>query len=1000
MNISKFAKEGSPKSHLIYHEDLSVFHVNTLENHAYFIPFLKSEDPFKKREESSLFELLNGEWDFKYYESIIDVEEDFTDISLPDRIPVPSCIQLFGYDKPQYTNVNYPIPYDPPYVPDDIKTALYRTNYSYRADGLRKILCFEGVDSCFYLYVNGSFAGYSQVSHHTSEFDITDYLVEGNNKIDVLVLKWCDGTYLEDQDKIRLTGIFRDVYVLSRPENRLRDYHILTKINGEISLTLTGSDAHYSLKDKNGNVICEGMAKEGVTEIMKVSDPILWNAETPYLYRLYLETETEVIGEGVGIREVTVDNCVIKVNGTPIKFRGVNRHDSYPDTGYCASEEKMRKDILQMKRFNINSVRTSHYPNAPLFYKLCDEYGLYVIAEADFESHGCVAVFNDLRWRGENAYGKICMIARDERFREAILDREKLLVMTNFNRPSIVFWSMGNEGGWGENMRLAGELIKSLDTSRILHYESMVHKLDDNTPNDILDVESRMYMGLQEMKGFYNDENHNRPLIQCEYCHAMGNGPGDLEDYFEVFESDERFAGGLIWEWCDHSVPLGTTEDGKIKYGYGGDYGELHDDGNFCMDGLNYPDRTPHTGLYEVKQVYRPVRIYKGDSDNEYIAKSMLSFANIGDLFDLQYEVTCDGEISDRGSLKIYAEPDESVVFTLPELMLTKGVDNYIRFIWTTAEDNAWSERGYEVCFDQLKISEGEEREEPVVSIAPFVRTDGFDVIVKGYKNEYVFNLRKATFTSIKREDIELLSKPMEYNFFRAPVDNDTMKGDWYNAHINAYSVKVHDYEVREENGVVKISVDQAFGWSVHEPFAVMKAVYTIDGFGKLRIDCDVETSNKIEFLPRFGLRFFMPDKYDKISYFGYGPGESYIDKHQASYIGNFESYVKDMYEDYIRPQENSSHYGCTHMEVRGSGIGLRFTNDSTFSFSASEYTQEELSEKKHNFELQKCEDNVICVDYKMAGVGSHSCGPQLLEKYRLEIPKFSANFTIEPYSD
>ncbi len=439
------------------------------------------------------------------------------------------------------------------------------------------------------------------MSHSTSEFNITPFLHEGGNIISAAVLKWCDGTYLEDQDKIRLSGIFRDVYVLSRPSKRLENYIIKTEFSKDFSsanliFTAFGCDVSGILSDKSGNTAAEFTAKNGVPVSVKIKDPVLWSAEKPYLYKLTIYAGEETVGERVGFREIYIENGVVKINGKGIKFKGVNRHDAYPDTGYYASALQMKNDLILMKKHNINAVRTSHYPNSPLFYQLCDQYGLYVIDEGDLESHGCVEVYNDFKW--STGYGGIAMIAMDERFKKAILDRSELLVTRDINRPCVVFWSLGNETGLGANIIEAAKLVKSLDNTRLLHYES-VHKLDD-TSDSIFDVISRMYTPPEEMPTFLENKEEKRPFMLCEYCHAMGNGPGDLEDYHEVFYSDDRFCGGFVWEWSDHGVILGHTEDGKVKYGYGGDFGEKHNDGNFCMDALTYPDRTPHTGLLEL----------------------------------------------------------------------------------------------------------------------------------------------------------------------------------------------------------------------------------------------------------------------------------------------------------------------------------------------------------------------------------------------------------------
>ena len=997
MDISKISAVGSPKSKMIYHENPEQLHIGTLQKHCYFIPFGADECPFDSREKSSRFELLNGEWEFGYYDSIIDMEDDFVGLPFDKKIPVPSNWQLWGYDKPQYTNVCYPIPFDPPYVPDDIPVGVYRRSYNYIPDGLDRILTFEGVDSCLYLYVNGEFAGYNQVSHNTAEFDITPYLHDGENSITAAVLKWCDGTYLEDQDKFRLSGIFRDVYFLSRPKKHLENYIVKTVLSDDMSsarleFTPFCCDVRAVLSDSDNNVISEIFADDGKTASCNISAPVLWSAEKPYLYNLTIFAGDEVIGERVGFRKISIENGVVKINGKAVKFKGVNRHDSYPDTGYYASYEQMKNDIILMKKHNINAVRTSHYPNSPLFYQLCDELGMYVIDEADMESHGCVEVYNDFKW--SRGYNGIALLASDERFEKAILDRSESLVKRDINRPCVVFWSLGNESGYGTNMLAAGELVKSLDDTRLLHYES-TYKLDD-TSDEILDVVSEMYTSPEDMMKFLEKEDEKRPFILCEYCHAMGNGPGDLEDYHNIFYSNERFCGGFVWEWSDHACPLGVTDDGRIKYGYGGDFGEKHNDRNFCMDALTYPDRTPHTGLLELKQVYRPVRVEKGEKAGSFVFRSMLEFENAGQLLDCAYEITQDGRKVAEGYVSFDLPPMGSTEIVIPDAAVQFDRETYIRFVFIAKNSTSFCEKGYKMCFDQIKLCDAAEKIQHLDNNADIVLDDSpLYVTVSAGDVSYRFNKRLSEFDSIKFDGRELLDRPMQFNFFRAPVDNDVMKDEWYRAHLNDHTLKNYGVTANVTVEGAVISLRQSFGWSIHQPFAYMDTEYVISACG-LDIRCKAEFSNKVTFLPRFGIRLFVPKAFDRVDYFGYGPYESYIDKHQADYIGNFTANIRDMHEDYIRPQENGSHFGCRHMTVSDGRINLRFTAENDFSFNASEYTEEELAAKRHNFELQKCESNVICVDSKMAGVGSNSCGPALADKYRLPLPNISAKLHME----
>lgn len=999
MDIGKIARAGSAKSKLIYHESAEIFHVGTLKNHSYFIPFEKDQNPFEDRIKSHRFELLNGQWDFKYYESVLDLEDDFTKVKAEKKLAVPSNWQLAGYDVPQYTNVQYPIPFDPPYVPDDNPCGVYTKLYSYKADGLRKILTFEGVDSCIYLFINDEFTGYSEVAHHTSEFDITDFLKEGENKITVLVLKWCFGTYMEDQDKIRLSGIFRDVYIVSRPENRIQDYTVKTILNenktsGKLEVEITGLEGigekpQVTLSTPQGQLLAQQSGNKLTFDVQNLQ---LWSAETPELYELKIEAAGEVIGELVGFRDICSKDGVMLINGQPVKFRGVNRHDSYPDTGYYASTEQMEMDLKLMKMHNVNAIRTSHYPNAPEFYKLCDRYGFYVIDECDQEMHGNVEVHNGFHFDWSN-YNGIAHSASDPLFLKGLLDRTEILVQRDKNRPCVVIWSLGNESGYGNNFRETAKLVKELDKTRLVHYESMHHL--DETPDDVVDFVSKMYPSTEDWLKLLEDKNEKRPLILCEYCHAMGNGPGDLEDYHEAFHASPRFAGGLIWEWCDHSVSLGKDGDGKEKYGYGGDWGERHNDGNFCCDGLVYPDRTPHTGLLEAKQVYRPVRVYKTDKADVFEFWNLLNFVDAGKILNCKYEISVEGEVCHTAELGEFSVAPMSLAkIQLPDLPDFGEKETFIRFIFTASEDTKWCKKGYEVCFNQLCLKNADNKQEEQTSASHVtVETLPLEIKVGAGKVTYTFSKRTGFISSILNDGKELLDKELRFNFFRAPTDNDWTRGDWYRAHLNDYIPKTYSIDVEEKSGEVVLKVKQSFGWSQFQPFLYGETVYTVKGDSSLAISTKMEPTNKLEFLPRLGIRLFVNRKFDKVEYYGYGPTESYIDKHQATYIGKFQASIADMYEPYIKPQENSSHYDCRYAKVMSKDTTLVFTCGTNFSFNASEYTQEELSTKRHNFELEKSTSNVICIDGKMCGVGSTSCGPQLKDKYRIKLNELSCEF-------
>ncbi|MCQ2592023.1 MAG: DUF4981 domain-containing protein [Treponema sp.] len=1070
------------KEYLIYHENPEVFHVNTVENHAYFIPFGKNQNPFLDRTESEKFELLNGQWDFSFYNSIYDLPDDFNTKTLSAKIPVPSNWQLFGYDKLQYTNVDYPIPYNPPFVPDENPCGLYSTVFNFTQSNAeeRLHLNFEGVDSCFYLFINNQFVGYSEVSHHTSEFDITDFLKNGENALTVLVLKWSTGTYLEDQDKIRMSGIFRDVYIIRHFKKDIQDFRLETELNdevqgdGKLKLFIKSFESQQSLKTSSENPLVNvKLFSPNGTKIFEDSIPFyteysiavqnvqLWSAENPVLYNLVLETENGIIGEKVGFRKVAVENGVVLVNNKAIKLRGVNRHDSYPDTGYVASVAQIKKDLVLMKQHNINAIRTSHYPNAPIFYQLCDEFGFYVIDECDLEMHGSVSVNNHFNWDWSD-YSGIALAAGNPLFEAAIMDREQLLVTRDINRPCVIFWSMGNESGLGESFIKAAQWIKSFDKTRLLHYES-VH-IQDNTSDAIFDVVSRMYPDTKSWHDNLMNKEEKRPYIMCEYCHAMGNGPGDLEDYHKVFHSNPRFCGGLIWEWCDHSANI--SQDDTIKYGYGGDWGERHNDGNFCCDGLVYPDRTPHTGLKEVKQVYRPVRISKTDDIFTFEFWNLLAFVNLKNQFEYYYEVSKNGDVIYTSDLfKADVEPLEKKAIILENLktflnqskieeIMENREEYFIRFVFVALENTLWCNKGFEVCFDQLGLGKDNPKDEatilkngnwlpdviPVPIPQPGMRDEKgvqknareeIDRMVNWYKDcipgktsalskencykittklaEYIFDCRKGAFTSIKlttkdSKQKEILNQPLKFNFMRAPTDNDSQRGEWYRNHLHDYDIKTYatKYSEDKKTGEVVLCVKQSYGWSQYQPFVYGDVVYRIDKEGGLTVCFDFYASSKVTMLPRVGIRLFLDKSFDSVEYFGFGPNESYIDKHQSSYVAKFTQKIADMHENYIKPQENGSHYDCRYVKILSPECTMEFSglddegNSKKISFNASEYTQEELFTKRHNFELKKCESNVICIDWKMAGVGSNSCGPALAQKYRIGLPEIKGGLKLK----
>ena len=998
-----------------YHQDLLSPHVNTLPNRAYFVPFSRKHIALEgDRNVSDRFYSLNGQWNFRYFDSFLDLPEmvmqDCYDAEellaiedmARDEIPVPAVWQMHGYDRHQYTNVRFPFAYDPPHVPDENPCGLYFRHFEWNEAGpSRQTIVFEGVDSCFYLWLNGRFVGYSQVSHSTSEFDITNFIRPGDNSICVLVLKWCDGSYFEDQDKLRMSGIFREVYILRRDTHHIRDYFVHTELSddfnaGRIAVDVEMSDdsgeaVDYHLYDPMGDSIASGRMHGSRIEI-DVSNISLWSAENPSLYQLVLTCGGEVIVEPFGMRSICVENQVVYINGQPVKFRGVNRHDSDPFVGPAVDEALMLKDLQIMKAHNINAIRTSHYPNSPLFTRLCDKYGFYVIGEADIECHGVVFAWGK---QDGKAYD---LLAGDSDWAHTILDRVQMSVTRDKNRPSVVIWSMGNEAGYGDNFVHAIRWTKAYDPSRLTHYERAYpyQERGENIPEE-LDLYSRMYPSIQDIDGYFETDFVKKPYILCEYIHAMGNGPGDAEDYFRCFERHPEHCGGFVWEWCDHAVYMGRTPDNKKKFFYGGDFGEYPHDGNFCMDGLVYPDRRPHKGLLEYKNVNRPVRVTEIDlKAGRFEVRNMMDFTYADEMLYMTYAVRTGGKeifkgvVSDE-QMRIAPHETSEVVLELPKV----NGDFAVYFEMIQKFDRPLTPAGHVLGFEQLGRQKYETPERIEGLLALETRETVRFIEIHGENFRYVFNKLTGCFDRINYNQMNLLDVPMHFNVWRAPTDNDrNIRREWSEYGYDRAETRVYDVRMEEGEGVT-ITADFAMNAVYRPNFLTGTVIWFIHRNGC--IDASVKVCHREDFpaLPRFGIRMQLPENMDKLTYFGYGPHESYADKHRAAVKHLYTSTVNDQHEDYIKPQENGSHWNCDYLRVESELGGLRVEGEG-FSFNASPYTQEELTEKAHNFELKKCGHTVLCVDFAQNGIGSNSCGPKLLERYQLK-GEFTFKFSLIP---
>lgn len=1075
-----------------YFEDLNVLHVGTEPNRAYYIPASEAGSYYLDREQSDRFQSLNGNWLFHYEKSIWELEQAFYEESadLTDfrEVPVPGMWQMYGVDSHQYVNLRYPFPIDPPYVPRDNPCGAYVRRFEYRSrqEAPRVFLNFEGVDSCFYVWLNGRLLGYSQVSHCTSEFEITGALREGENVLAVLVLKWCDGSYLEDQDKFRMSGIFRDVYLLFRPENGVWDYKIeaIPAFSGaedaggqrqaqnvdsieaaalpkqpltaslDIRLEFFGETmtVNWRLLSQEGRLLLSGENTDGAVHAA-ISHPRLWSAETPYLYTLILDTGREVITDRFGIREIHVADGVLYINNTAVKFHGVNRHDSDPHTGFVISRKQMEQDLRLMKEHNVNAIRTSHYPNAPQYYHLYDAYGFYVIDEADNESHG-----TDKRYKKVDDWDTHVsqwnrLIADNPVFIPATLDRVQRCVVRDKNRTSVLIWSMGNECAYGCTFEEALRWTKAYDTTRLCHYESARYVPTDKAyDRSMLDFYSRMYPDFEEIHAYFR-RTHKNPYLMCEYCHAMGNGPGDLEDYFHLIHQYDGMCGGFIWEWCDHALEGGVDEKGNMRYLYGGDSGEFPHDGNFCVDGLVSPDRKPHTGLLEFKNVYRPSRVSGASAEQGWIAlHNYLDFTDLKDILAIRCHFVRDGQVlaTEETALSCSLPPHGERKLALPERIYCYIKENAVlpapgktnlRLHYFLKRDWGCLKRGFELGIEEIMLSSGPASKAPLTSGRPMSKasrklsadeTDRF-ILIHGSSFSYTYDKFTGTFSSLRAAGRELLMKPMEYNIWRAPTDNDRrIRLEWERAGYDRARIRTYETKVELQKAGTALTEDLLSEYTkdpiaeqaedsltgqaeppaadqltirtklsisaIHiQPFLRLQAQWTIHENGSISMALNVKKDSEFPFLPRFGIRLFLSPSMDQVQYRGYGPLESYCDKHQASYYGIFQDTVRHMHVPYIKPQENGSHWSCDQVAVSGARSSLTACSETGFSFNASHYTQEELGTKAHSFELEESPYTVLCLDYAQSGIGSGSCGPQLLSRYRLdeEAFRFSLNFQI-----
>ncbi len=987
-------------------QNAEILHTNTTPHHAYFIPFEISKkqvdmsDLPQSREKSAYFTLLSQcEWGFNYFENVHYLPENFLQLSVKDTVFVPSNWQNNGYDSHQYINSNYPFPFDPPYVPIDNPCGVYQREFDIclKSDK-RYLINFEGVDSCFYLYINEKFVGYSQVSHATSEFDITDYLYDGKNKIVVLVFKWCDGSYLEDQDKFRLSGIFRDVYILERDNNYLRDFFVQTNLSEDLNSATLSVETnfidkpqviHYQLFSPEGDFIAE---QESFNLSLELDNIRLWDAENPVLYFLTMSYGNECIEQCIGFRKVSIENGVLFFNNQAIKFRGVNRHDSDPKTGSAISYEQAVKDLTLMKQHNINAIRTAHYPNAPWFTELCDKYGFYIISESDIESHGTaelpvpqpetniflnIANENWDKQIQQNTIDNFCYFAREPSYKQAILDRTYANIERDKNRTSVIIWSLGNESGYGENFEASAKWVKQRDPDRLVHYESAIYQHSEHL-NDVsnLDFYGEMYSSTEAIEEYFSSPK-TKPFLLCEYSHAMGNSNGDLEDYFQTFHKYHGACGGFVWEWCDHASELA---DGSGKLGYGGDFGEKWHDGNFCVNGLVSHDRIPHSNLLEFKNVNRPVRATL--TEGKIVLTNYLDFTNLSNI-KIAYKLLENGSTVEQAELSLDCDPHQKV--TLP-LKLPKDNGNLwlLELDYYTETPTTLVEKGHLLGFEQLQLFENTYKPQPIVNKGEpsnfIIVENATNITVENDRLSCEIDKNKGVISKLEYERKAIIQQPLDFTVWRAPLDNDRLIREvWQNfgyheANLRAYNRSVHTFPDK-----VVVQIQGAMVATARARILSFTVKYHIYA-NHIELEVSVERPIQAPFLPRFGLVFSLDKKVDNVEYYGFGQGESYIDKHHATKLGYYRTAVADNHTDYFKPQENGSHFGTHYVSTEN----VLVSANKPFSFNFSPYSLDELTAKTHYYDLERGPYNYLYIDYKMSGIGSNSCGPSLKNQYRL----------------
>lgn len=1004
-------------------ENINVLQKNRMISRSWFVPYSRKNNALTyQRGLSDYFVLLNGIWNFYYFESPAEVPKDCVNENYNlddwDKIIVPSNWQLEGYDKMHYTDLHYPFPIDPPNVPTKNPTGVYKRKFTIPRDWEKEkiILRFEGVDSAFHVWVNGAKVGYSQGSRLSSEFDITNFIKEAENDLTIIVYKWSDGSYIEDQDMWWLSGIFRDVALIARKPVHVYDCFIKGDLddnykNGKLDITvdifnskietINNYKIHFELLDKFhrqvmeaevANISIEGEKQGRINIKYDIKSPKKWTAETPNLYNLLISLKDskgeiiEIIPQRIGFRKIEVKNGLININGVPIMLKGVNRHDHHPDLGRSTTYEIMKQDIVMMKKHNINAVRTSHYPNNSSFYDLCDEFGLYVVAESDLECHGFEFI------------GNIHMISDDETWQGAYVDRIERTVHRDKNHPSIIIWSLGNESGFGRNFVEAAKVCREIDDTRLVHYEE-----DRNA--QVSDVYSTMYTRVEDLIKLGELQNTDKPHIVCEYAHAMGNGPGGLKDYWDVFYKYDRLQGGFIWEWIDHGIRQKDL-NGNEYFAYGGDFGDEPNNSNFVIDGLVMPDRKPSPGLIELKKVIEPIKVEALDLQNgKLLIHNLYDFISLDHCL-LTWNITKEDIILKSGCTclaSFISKKKKEIIldYSIADI-IDPQCDYWLNISFVLNSKASWGEVGHIIAWEQFKISEGKSRFNKSNANPVMVNEENNEIMICGRDFKIGFHKIYGNITKWQYNGIDLFIDGPRLNFWRATIDNDMHASKvWREKFLHLLQEKVCsvDYEIYEN--MVKLEIETkiappAFAWGIK-----CKVSYLIDGNGVVTIKTKGQPYGETpDMIPKIGFKAKLNESLENATWYGRGDGENYSDSKEATPFGIYSKHVEDLYTSYVYPQENGNRTDVKWVSLTDNrGTGVLVVGEDLINFSAHYYEIEDFERAKHTIDLKKRDFITFNIDYMQNGLGSASWGQEQLPQHKLELKPFEFTIALKAFS-